>query len=141
MSEACKNENCGISRRGFHRRMAAAAAGALASGVRFGHAAADAGTPSGKYVDMHVHLGQAWSPRGALPADQMLTWMDEHDVAQAVVLPLIAVFLLVVANNRKILGAHVNGWVANALGSAVVVGVVALNGWKLVGYVRGWFAG
>jgi len=96
MSESSQSRNTGISRRSFHHRTAGAAAGVLAvggSGVgRAAAASSDAKRkpPSGKYVDMHVHLGQPWSPRGPLPADKMLQWMDEHDVAQAVVLPLIS---------------------------------------------------
>jgi len=96
MSESSQSSRSGISRRGFHRRAVAAAAGATAVGGSLFHRAAAAADeskpeyPAGKYVDMHVHLGQPWSPRGALPAAKMLEWMDEHDVAQAVVLPLIS---------------------------------------------------
>jgi uncharacterized protein len=50
----------------------------------------DAAKPSGRYVDMHTHLGQPWSSRGPLTAKMMLSWMDEHDIARAVVLPLIS---------------------------------------------------
>lgn len=95
MSKTSPSTNTGISRRGFHRRAAAVATGVLAAGVYRDHTAAasadaDPKRPSGKYIDMHVHLGQPWSPRGALPAEDMLKWMDEHDVARAVCLPLIS---------------------------------------------------
>ncbi|MHC4400873.1 MAG: amidohydrolase family protein [Planctomycetota bacterium] len=93
MSDTRLSSGAGISRRGFHRRLAAAAAGlAVAGGHRAGSAerAASAGPPAGKYVDMHTHLGQEWSPRGALSPEAMLRWMDEHAIARAVVLPLIS---------------------------------------------------
>jgi predicted TIM-barrel fold metal-dependent hydrolase len=37
-----------------------------------------------------VHLGQPWSKRGPLTPEMMLRWMDEHEIARAVVLPLIS---------------------------------------------------
>ncbi len=45
---------------------------------------------NGKYVDVHVHLGQPWNNRGELTAEQMLRWMDAHEVAMAWVLPLVS---------------------------------------------------
>jgi predicted TIM-barrel fold metal-dependent hydrolase len=44
----------------------------------------------GKYVDVHVHLTQPWSSHRVLTPQLLLRWMDEHQVAQAVVLPLIS---------------------------------------------------
>ncbi len=46
--------------------------------------------PEGKYVDVHVHLGQPWNERGELTATQLLRWMDAHHIAQACVLPLVS---------------------------------------------------
>ncbi|MEX2015870.1 MAG: amidohydrolase family protein [Candidatus Hydrogenedentales bacterium] len=40
-------------------------------------------------MDIHTHLGQQWGQRPALTADMLLRWMDMHNVAEAVVLPLI----------------------------------------------------
>ncbi len=45
--------------------------------------------PKGRYFDMHTHLGQTWNSKQPLTAEVLLRWMDAHDVAQAVVLPLI----------------------------------------------------
>jgi hypothetical protein len=89
--------NSRISRRCFHRRAAQAAIGGLAisrlpafclAGPTKREAAA--GPSDYKYIDMHTHLGQPWSPKGPLPADAMLRWMDEHKIGQAVALPLIS---------------------------------------------------
>jgi predicted TIM-barrel fold metal-dependent hydrolase len=41
-------------------------------------------------VDVHTHLGQTWNSRPELTASMLLKWMDAHDVAQAVVLPLVS---------------------------------------------------
>jgi len=46
--------------------------------------------PKGKYVDIHVHLGQVWNSRGVLDPKMLLEWMDANDISQAVVLPLIS---------------------------------------------------
>ena len=46
--------------------------------------------PDGKYVDFHVHVGQKWATgRRALSAGQIVQWMDENDISQAVVHPLV----------------------------------------------------
>jgi len=46
--------------------------------------------PARRYFDIHTHLGQQWGTLGALRAQELLEWMDEHEIAQAVVLPLIS---------------------------------------------------
>ena len=51
--------------------------------------AADSKFPKGRYFDMHTHLGQTWNSTQVLTAEVLLRWMDAHDIAQAVVLPLI----------------------------------------------------
>ena len=45
--------------------------------------------PKGRYFDMHTHLGQTWNSTQVLTAEVLLRWMDAHNIAQAVVLPLI----------------------------------------------------
>jgi predicted TIM-barrel fold metal-dependent hydrolase len=37
---------------------------------------------------MHTHIGQTWNSTDILTAEKLLAWMDENDVAQAIVLPL-----------------------------------------------------
>ena len=78
-----------VSRRGFHRRVVSAAIGAACS---CGASQAAAMTQlAGKYVDMHVHLTHDWVDKPpALTVKLLLEWMDQHQVAQAVVLPLIS---------------------------------------------------
>ncbi len=46
--------------------------------------------PAGKFVDVHVHLGQPWNERVELTPTQLLRWMDAHEIAQAWVLPLVS---------------------------------------------------
>jgi len=88
------NEKSRFSRRAFHCRVAAAAGAFGAAGMPGLCSAETADTSrkavAGKYIDAHVHLGQPWSSREPLTADVLLRWMDEHQVAQAVVLPLIS---------------------------------------------------
>jgi hypothetical protein len=44
----------------------------------------------GPYFDIHTHLGMEWGNRPVLGVDDLLRWMDKHDVASAAVLPLIS---------------------------------------------------
>jgi predicted TIM-barrel fold metal-dependent hydrolase len=44
----------------------------------------------GRYFDMHTHLGQTWNNTEVLTAPVLLRWMDAHQIAQAVVLPLVS---------------------------------------------------
>lgn len=46
--------------------------------------------PAGKFVDVHTHIGRVWALNKELTVDGLLSWMDEHEVAQAVVLPLVS---------------------------------------------------
>jgi hypothetical protein len=46
--------------------------------------------PAGRFVDIHTHVGQTWNTKPALSAEDLLRWMDAHEVAQAVVLPLVS---------------------------------------------------
>lgn len=86
-----------IFRRTFLSSLAAGSATALA-GIRPAHPAEDRqpkpakprpSYPPGKYVDMHTHLGQTWNSTQVLTPEVLLRWMDAHQIAQAVVLPLI----------------------------------------------------
>jgi manganese transport protein len=55
-------------------------------------------------------------------------------LAQAVnglLLPIIAVFLLIVMNRQELLGENTNGWLANSLGTLVVFVVSALGLFQL----------
>jgi predicted TIM-barrel fold metal-dependent hydrolase len=79
-----------VSRREFCRH-AASLAGAAWTMSRGGSWADDKDKyPAGRYVDMHTHLGQTWNTTEHLSAKQLLDWMDESDIAQAVVLPLVS---------------------------------------------------
>jgi len=53
-------------------------------------------------------------------------------VANGFLLPVVAVFLLVVMNRRDILGEHCNGFAANAAGAVVVLVAVTLGALKLL---------
>jgi predicted TIM-barrel fold metal-dependent hydrolase len=71
--------------------LSAAIGAAVAGSVRADASAADSPQPGGKYIDMHVHLTQDWAEgTPALTAKQLLDWMDAHQIAQAVVLPLVS---------------------------------------------------
>jgi manganese transport protein len=58
-------------------------------------------------------------------------------VANGILLPAIAIFLLVAANDRRRMGEHVNGFWRNVLGAAVVVMTVVL-GATAVSRAMGW---
>lgn len=81
----------GVSRREFCRRSAATCA-AAALGLHWSRvsSAKEAKFPAGRYVDVHTHLGQTWNTTKHLSAKQLLLWMDDNEVAQAVVLPLVS---------------------------------------------------
>src|SRR5262245_7727613 len=78
-----------LTRRGFGRCCAALAAGGFATAPA-AQGARDKGRPPGRYVDVHTHLGQTWNTTAELTAGGLLRWMDAHEVAQAVVLPLVS---------------------------------------------------
>ncbi len=44
----------------------------------------------GPYIDVHTHIGRTWNGDPPLTPDGLLRWMDEHNVAKAVVLPLVS---------------------------------------------------
>ena len=49
----------------------------------------DAPFPKGRYVDIHTHISEGWSVNPTLTAQGLIKWMDENDISQAAVLPLI----------------------------------------------------
>jgi len=44
----------------------------------------------GPFIDVHTHIGRTWNGDPPLTADALVRWMDEHNVAKAVVLPLVS---------------------------------------------------
>jgi len=84
--------NSTTTRRGFCRRAAGLTSAALAGHILRPSAiqAERDELPPGEFVDFHVHLTQQWNQRGALTTRKLLDWMDSHDIAQAVVLPLVS---------------------------------------------------
>lgn len=94
-----------MNRRTFTRRLAGLA-GAAAAGTLPGASAAAVAAPettrSGAgparpepmpsleqgFVDVHTHITQEWWDRPELTAGALVQWMDENQVARAVVLPL-----------------------------------------------------
>lgn len=73
-----------LTRRDFHRIAGAALLTAAASSSH-----AETAPPAGKFFDIHTHIGQEWGAKEKLTAKALLEWMDAHDIAQAVVLPLV----------------------------------------------------
>jgi len=86
-----KNRDHKLQRRQF---MQATSAGLAAAASFSSHSLwsqePQAKYPAGKFVDVHVHLGQPWNERGPLTPEMMLRWMDSREIAQAWVLPLIS---------------------------------------------------
>ncbi|MGD9723719.1 MAG: amidohydrolase family protein [Pirellulales bacterium] len=78
------------SRRDFCRAAVATAGGIALAAARPTAALATAKFPPGQYVDVHTHLGQTWNSTENLSAEQLLAWMDNNQIAQAVVLPLVS---------------------------------------------------
>jgi len=81
-----------LERRQFIRAGAAGAACWLAGQGGASAAPPNTTSESTRYLDIHVHLTQAWygDERGPLTVRQLLSWMDAHNVAQAAVLPLVS---------------------------------------------------
>ena len=77
-----------ISRRQFCRAGIAAGTALALANARPANAADR--FPPGQYVDVHTHLGQTWNSTEPLSATQLLKWMDNNQIAQAVVLPLVS---------------------------------------------------
>lgn len=64
-----------------------------------------------------IATGAAFAVAGVRPLPAILF----AQAANGLLLPLVALFLLVVMNDRGLLGDNTNGWLANTLGAAVVV--------------------
>lgn len=80
-----------LCRRSFLRRGAGLAWGAALGARALDRARArTGGSPLVDLVDVHTHLGQTWNSGSPLTAEELLRWMDAHQVAQAVVLPLVS---------------------------------------------------
>lgn len=84
-----------ISRRGLILSAAAAAASLVtcrssSAAPTTGDTPATRPYPPGRFVDFHTHVGQTWNTTKPLSADALVKWMDEHEVSQAVVLPLVS---------------------------------------------------
>lgn len=75
-----------LTRRRFHRHAAAAAVAAFAPSSRADEPAKK--YAPGKFFDMHVHIGRSTNYVPPLSAEELLHWMDAHEIAQAAVLPL-----------------------------------------------------
>lgn len=58
--------------------------------------------------------------------------------ANGLLLPIIAVFLLITMNNRRLLGKHANGVVANVLGAMITLVVIGLAIYQLGGLAGMW---
>lgn len=76
-----------MQRREFHRRLAAATFSTCGFTARSAEGA-DAKYPPVPFFDIHTHIGQAANHTPPLSAEELLRWMDAHDVAEAAVLPL-----------------------------------------------------
>ncbi len=76
-----------------HFLTSSTAAAVAIMGRRSSARSAFAGTAAaarGPYFDIHTHVGRTWNSDPALTADALVRWMDEHNVARAVVLPLVS---------------------------------------------------
>jgi len=80
-----------MNRRTFFSSTAAAGAAWLATTAVYAETASQAANTT-DYFDIHLHLTQPWygAPQSALTAEDLLHWMDAHDIAQAAVLPLVS---------------------------------------------------
>jgi predicted TIM-barrel fold metal-dependent hydrolase len=69
-----------------------------------------------KYIDVHTHIGTTWNGNKELTADDLLRWMDEHDVEKSVLLPLTSPesssFLLLTEPALAAANAHPDRFVA-----------------------------
>ncbi len=73
-------------------------------------------------------IGTAFAALGSKPLTAILL----AQVANGFLLPIVAIFLLVVMNQQRLLGQHTNGLAANLLGALVVLVATGLGGVKLL---------
>lgn len=86
---------------------------------------ADLRSPLVRAVWLFVMLtGVSFALAGVRPVPAILF----AQAANAILLPVVAFFLLLVMNDRRLLGHAANGWVANLLGSATVLLALVLGG-------------
>ena len=88
MCERKRSPNARLVPRRDFLRVSSAGLGFAAMLATERFAAAD--FAAGHYVDVHTHLGQTWNTTKPLSADVLLAWMDQNDISQAVVLPLVS---------------------------------------------------
>jgi len=87
--EALKLDRIEGRRRFLRRTLSAAGAASIFNplSLAFGRTAK---APGGPYIDIHTHLGRTWNGDESLSAKGLLNWMDQNNVAKAVVLPLVS---------------------------------------------------
>jgi hypothetical protein len=88
MNESVSATASRIDRRGWLASACALAAGGMLS--RNVVTADEAPPTSGRFFDIHTHLGTVWNTTTLLTAEALLRWMDAHQVAKAAVLPLVS---------------------------------------------------
>ena len=76
-----------------------------------------------------VAVGTLFSALGTKP----LVAIVFAQVFNGFLLPVVAIFLLYIMNQKRILGAYVNGILANLCGLLVVLTVIGLGAWKIFG--------
>jgi len=75
------------TRRGF---LGALAATGLAARTSPGRSFGSRPEKGGPYIDIHTHVGRTWTHDPPLTPEGLIRWMDEHNVAKSVVLPLVS---------------------------------------------------
>lgn len=80
-----------------------------------------------------IAVGAGFALAGVRPVPAILF----AQAANGLLLPLVALFLLIVMNDRRLLGSATNGWLANVLGVVVVGLSLLLGGRALVGVLAG----
>jgi predicted TIM-barrel fold metal-dependent hydrolase len=75
------------TRRGFLKTVAAAGLAARTASGRCGESRVERGGP---YIDIHAHIGRTWTGDPPLSPEGLVRWMDEHNIARSVVLPLVS---------------------------------------------------
>jgi predicted TIM-barrel fold metal-dependent hydrolase len=63
---------------------------ALAAGMATARADALGPASSGPFIDIHTHIGRTWTSEPPVTPEGLIRWMDQHNVAKAVVLPLVS---------------------------------------------------
>jgi predicted TIM-barrel fold metal-dependent hydrolase len=66
---------------------------AIAAGLSARTAGRGAGgsrAKGGPYIDIHTHVGRTWTHDPPMTPEGLVRWMDEHNVAKSVVLPLVS---------------------------------------------------